>query len=556
MFITEFKRKIIANSELKKKEEKSLYKILGLTKEEFLIIYEKLTQKNKAFISKLYDENFIPLDKKRTPTEQSGLYNIKKKILEIKNNPNGYKKKKQKLNLANILNTTKENLKEIIKLLSISDKRKIETYYDSDYNLKLENLTQSDHQKIYNLKKKLVLLIKDPNNIKEINKDNLVIALDIQIEELINLIKLLPEHYQEFIKLHYDNDFNLNPDIKRNSNDYLKIQRCKEKILLLKANPKALEIKKNTLYESLNIKKEELESVISLLSLSDQMLLIKFFDENYNLRNFKKTQYEQNVIANLKNKIKSVIDDPESIKEINKHNIYISLGFTKEKTLELITLLPENYQKYIKEYYDENLNLKLNLSRKASDYTKVKKIKELIIQLDEKQKIEAEKLVVEETKPLYNYLNINLETFKIIFMTRPEDEKQLINTYYNSDLTKNNIPFTESDKYIIFNNIIPRYQYLIIEMSIAPLTTAKFNPAELAIFESLHDMEKTIILMKSKYKTEYIAHKLNVDMRVVRNVTRYFLSKVKEELNRQYDEAIDDIIHDKHLLQLKKEEDK
>ena len=92
-------------------------------------------------------------------------------------------------------------------------------------------------------------------------------------------------------------------------------------------------------------------------------------------------------------------------------------------------------------------------------------------------------------------------------------------------------------------------------MAIAPLNCSKFNPAELSILESLNDTEKTIILMKSKYPSDYIAHTLKIDIRLVRNVTRYFLTKVKEELNRQYDTAIDDIVHDKHLLQLKKEEE-
>jgi len=628
--INSIKRKIIEERNYKQLVEKSLYKTLGLTKEELIGIVKRLTPKMQEFIQNFYDENFLPYDKKKTPNDHSRLYSIKKNILELKDNPNfihsgrtfknlaksmnitkeellliipklsitdrefiakifdenydaikGVKySEEQKSQLAKIkrnityfinnpdsktkinannlyvsLNITEEELKNIIKLLPITDKDNIKAYYDSFYNPKKHS--NSDYQKIYKLKKRILMIIENPEAIKEINKDNLAIFSNLSKERLDELVKLLPEDYQKFIKLHYDADFNLKPNIKRVGMDYKKILKIKDAIEALKKNPNTAfeEKNKSCLYTSLNITKEQLEEIIKLLSLNDQKLIKTYYDEDYNIKEFKRVSKDYITMSNLRKKIKSIVEDPANIKTVNKYNIYISLDIPKEKVLELIKLLPQEYQAYISEKYDENLNLKLNANRERSDYLLITKIKEEIINLYSNGKKEKEIITTNDNKPFYEFLNINVETFKFIFKNLPANEKELLKKYYNPNFTKNDIPFTEEDRYTIFNNLIPRYLYLIQDMAIAPLNCSKFNPAELSILESLNDTEKTIILMKSKYPSDYIAHTLKIDIRLVRNVTRYFLTKVKEELNRQYDTAIDDIVHDKHLLQLKKEEE-
>lgn len=481
--ISSIKQKNAAALETKRKEEKSLYKILGIAKEEFLVIYKKLSIKDQEFLKQFYNDEFIPLDKKKTQPEHRKLYNIKKKILAFKEDPNKIRQGKTFKNLADSLNISKEELLLIIPKLSIEDREFIDKIFDKDFNAK-KGISYSEEQRnqLASIKKDIKFFIENPNLTEKINPNNL--------------------------------------------------------------------------YISLNITKKQLEDIINVLSNHDKAIITTYFDENYNPKEYEKTQNNYNKIVNLKKRIQSIIDDPNNIKIINKHNLYISLDLSKNQTIELINQLNEKEQEFLYIHFDRDLNIRPEIKRVQNDYNKIKRIKENIIELALKQQAAEARVLEEENKCLYELLNINLDTLLVLFEKIPANEKELIFKYYNRDFSRNGVPFNNDDKDIIYNNLLPKYYYLLQDIAIQPLNNSEFNPMELTILESLNKIEKTIIIMKSKYPTSYIAKRLNVDIRVIKNVTKYFLLKVKEELNRQYDIAIDDIVHDKHLLERKKEEDK
>jgi len=545
------------------KKSKTLYECVGITKEELIIIISKLSIEQQRFIKTYYNDEFIRIKANNLSSEEKNQVNyklayIKQKIKNMSTKP----KAKAAKPLYKFYKISKEELEEIIAKLPLEDQDFIKQVYDSEY---IEISTNSNEEEKIIIRNKIKLvktyirkLIKDKDyfnkKVKTKTRKTLYELLKIDKETLINLISKLSIKDQEFLSLYYTEDY-LRKTIKDNldQNERIKINGkltlIRNKIIKLNTDPnykireKKVKPKKEaktlTLYERVNVSKEELILAINKLNDTEKEILNDYYNEDfihsYKSYNSKEEGRKKQIeIYGIVQKLKRIV------RYKNNNNLLNQLKLNKTELTALIEKLPLKDQQHILQFYDENFDL---IPKEYND-TENRRRKYIIKKLIDNQNPPKSTRM---TRSLCERIGMDFNTTKeLVALLKPEEQQIILNLYnINNKFAKKEANNSEMTK-IANQKIIPRLKKLAIKKDsdnnvlnnalckyLNKEQTNKLNILELIILMSLSTGET--------YSTKSIAKYLGMDEYVVKDIIENYLISCKEKYNNAIDIQIKEL---------------
>lgn len=406
-----------------------MYQEQGFSHEMIDMAIGLLSDDNKTILNNFFDENgnqvvFSSETKKLNDALIKALYRKLKGLstfaIETKN----------LYSYFDTFNISKEYLDDLINELSDETKDTLYTYYNVDLIRKEDVLFDN---KIFNV----INILLDKNKLQKKRKRNLNFYVKYQdrgfSHEMVDIaISLLSDENKAILNNFFDEDGNKTKTLfgQKDINNFKNIlnnviYRKLEKLSAFEAET----INLYSYFKTLNMDKDYLDDTINKLSDEEKRILYTYYNKDLVRKDevpFDITVY--NILHILLDKSKVCTKN-----KINLYSKYQDKGFSHEMVDIVINLLPEEAKILLKEFFDENGNKiksvseSKNLSNLINGYfySLLKKISKY----------------VKETENLYNYyemFNINNDLLDDKISKLSDEEKDILYTYYNKDLTRNN----------------------------------------------------------------------------------------------------------------------
>jgi len=454
-------------------------------------------------------------------------------------------------NLIIILNTTKEELNKAIESLSDIDREFVFKHYNNNYDiidLKKALIFKSNIRIIVN---KLEKIIRNPKS--SIRGKTLYSALEITKEKLEELVLKLNESDQEFLKTHYDENFylitrsGLSNEERLAKNTRLTLIRNKLRMLIKNPNYKITKRRENvvkhddvvpkSLNETLNITKEALKECILKLSEEEQLIINKYFDEDYFLKSLESLNKEKikeikRQVKNIKQKIRNLLK-----KKSRRKTLYNLLGIKKEDLDNLIKKLNDDDQYLIKVYFDDDYNIILNkctIEEEKNRRAKIISIRRKLRLLIENPDYKFRKRNINQKITLYDFYDISKELLIQYISALNEEEQSILATYYDENYYKISIVSQTADEQKRINNELRKIKIKIRIMINGKQKTSKPRKTRKKLYELLNISEEELVslipklskfdqeLLKNNYDDNYcLIIKMGIDKNLAAKINTH-----------------------------------
>lgn len=477
-----------------------LYKLFSdYTKEEIDAAALLMTYSQREKLKKYYDENLvrnnIPLDysdeKRSIITGLRGrLVKVRKKGITLdeatkvaeKSKKTVAKKRAHKDTLYDYLEEyTKEEIDTAIPTLTDKQKEILNKYFDID--LKRNKVSEKDIR-IVNLLNGIRARIEYKKTEENDNSNNLYSYFSDYTKEEISLaLEILTDSQKEKIKNYFDQNLIKNGtpykyrDEKKNLLDAIqkrltkvREQKSNKKATINRQSPTLRKNRKGTLFEYLDgYSKEDVNKAILTLTDRQKIILNAYFDKELKRNDVSQKPGE---IGDMIKGIKARIDNEKSNKpkSYTKGTTHFTLfdymkDYSKEEIIDVLPTLTNRQKEILGRYFDDKYNRNKTPQIPGEMGELIRAITSRIVKLNKKaenaKSKEMERLkYIEKNKPkgtLYDYLkDYSKEEVDKAILTLTDKQKAMLNTYFDSELKRNDIPQKPGEIRDVTRGIISR----------------------------------------------------------------------------------------------------